>query len=360
MAPKRSLILQESDSTTSAHAEKELHTSSSEAAGVYELKKRRTPVSSPILSLKAKDRSSPSQKELSAKKDKKTNKSSKKDKTNVAKEKKRSAPQRCTILAFVELVNQYRQHIPDQTWEILNGTAFGSMMQCFRNSKVRESDCKKTEIDFEIIMRHFDKDRMLWVFGNLNLDLTPEFLTVLFHLPTTGQKIVPVTRIEDRKEQAAHLFPNCRETIGPSRTNIKELLSAELRNNKGVDPKRVASALLMYLFSTFFFSRTGINLTWDLVNICLDIEEVKKYDWATSIVDFLLSGLKKYNKDKPSVLNGCTLLVQYWFMESTKLVVPRSDAGLVNSPHFVVWNVRDMFNMKTLDTNPNYLEVNHE
>ena len=158
---------------------------------------------------------------------------------------------------------------------------------------------------------------MVWVFDNLNLDLTPEFLTVLFHLPTEGYKIVPVTRIEDRKEQAANLFPHCREIIGPSRTNIKELLSAELRNKKSVDPKRVASALLMYLFSTFFFSRTGINLTWDLVNICLDIEELNKYDWATSVVDFLLNGLKKYNKDKPSVLNGCTLLVQYWFMEST-------------------------------------------
>ena len=89
MAPKRSLILQESDSTTSTHAEKELHTSSSEAANVYELKKRRTPVSSPVLSLKANDRSSPRQNELSPKKDRKNTKLSKKDKTNVAKEKKK-------------------------------------------------------------------------------------------------------------------------------------------------------------------------------------------------------------------------------------------------------------------------------
>ena len=115
----------------------------------------------------------------------------------------------------------------------------------------------------------------------------------------------------------------------------------------------------MYLFSTFFFSRTGINLTWDLVNICIDIEELKKYDWATSVVDFLLNGIRKYNKDKPSTLNGCTLLVQYWFMESTKLVVPRSESGLIDGPHFVAWNIRDMFNIKALEINPNLLKVNY-
>ena len=95
-----------------------------------------------------------------------------------------------------------RQDIPDATWGVLNETVFGSMMQCFRDGKVRDFDCKKTEIDFEIIMRHFDKERMVWVFGSLKLDLTPEFLTVLFHFPTEGEKIVPVTRLEDKNEQA--------------------------------------------------------------------------------------------------------------------------------------------------------------
>ena len=89
MAPKRTLILQDSDSTTSAHTEKEVSTSNNEAADIYELKKRRSHVSSPIMYLKAKDTSSPKRKELTPKKDKKKKtKTSKKDKINVAKEKK--------------------------------------------------------------------------------------------------------------------------------------------------------------------------------------------------------------------------------------------------------------------------------
>ena len=46
-------------------------------------------------------------------------------------------------------------------------------------------------------------------------------------------------------------------------------------------------------------------------------------------------------------------------MAFTKLVVPRSEGGLIGSPHFVVWNIRDMFNVKALEINLNLLEVNY-
>ncbi|KAM7491385.1 hypothetical protein LguiA_034306 [Lonicera macranthoides] len=198
----------ESQHDTPMRGIEEVSTSNNDAVPLSELRKRRTPLSEA-------QSKKPPQRQLK-----------KRYRT------RRASQLRCTILAFVELVNQYQEAIPTETWEILNGTVFSPMMCYFRDALLKEANCRKTEIDIEIIIKDFDTDRMLWSFSSLQLDLTVEFVTVLFHLPTEGLKIVPVSQSDDRKEQAANLFKNCKETKGSSRTNIKNLLTSEVNTEK--------------------------------------------------------------------------------------------------------------------------------
>ncbi|KAM7464618.1 hypothetical protein LguiA_032739 [Lonicera macranthoides] len=126
----------------------------------------------------------------------KQKKQTKPSKTKAAKP-KRYLPQRCIILAFAELVNQYRKAISTETWEILNGTDFGLMLQCFRPTKKISKEIMKNEVQ---IMDNVVVELSRLIDNNINVELQkPALMEYQQKVRTFTIKMIKTIAASDKK-----------------------------------------------------------------------------------------------------------------------------------------------------------------
>ncbi|XP_061989544.1 uncharacterized protein LOC133708104 isoform X2 [Rosa rugosa] len=270
--------------------------------------------------------------------------------------------QKCTLSAFWRLIDAHKSRIPAATWEILRHTVFWGMIEPFLERKLTENQLHKHEADLEIIMRYFDKKKNKFIFGEKEMEITVQDVKTLFDLPTEGiyMELNKKLSKEERKESA--IFDTNVKKDSVLKTEVEKKLVKELTKEKKEkdlkkqqDPKKIASLIIMYLFAAFFFSRTATNITWDLISVCEDIDNINKFNWSRMIIDFLLDGIQKYQKDKPTTLSGCLLLIYYWFLEKTKIKnwIPGKET---ETPRFVRWSIKEIFNLQEVYKNPGWPE----
>ncbi|KAM5569033.1 hypothetical protein ABKV19_016519 [Rosa sericea] len=270
--------------------------------------------------------------------------------------------QKCTLSAFWRLIDAHKSRIPAATWEILRHTVFWGMIEPFLEQKLTENQLHKHEADLEIIMRYFDKKKNKFTFGEKEMEITVQDVKALFDLPTDGiyMELNKKLSKEERKESA--IFDTNVKKDSVLKTEVEKKLVKELTKEKKEknpkkqqDPKKIASLIIMYLFAAFFFSRTATNITWDLISVCEDIDNINKFNWSRMIIDFLLDGIQKYQKNKPTTLSGCLLLIYYWFLEKTKIKnwIPGKET---ETPRFVRWSIKEIFNLQEVYKNPGWPE----
>ncbi|KAL6211391.1 hypothetical protein ACLB2K_016618 [Fragaria x ananassa] len=67
--------------------------------------------------------------------------------------------QKCALHSFYVLMHRYREKIPQRTWDLLAQTTFWDTIDVFKNEKLTERQVKKHELDFELIMKHYNKEK---------------------------------------------------------------------------------------------------------------------------------------------------------------------------------------------------------
>ncbi|XP_062021038.1 uncharacterized protein LOC133737517 [Rosa rugosa] len=251
------------------------------------------------------------------------------------------------------MVNAHKDRIPEKTKEILKGTDFGEMMEPFWQDKITEIQLHKHEADLEILMRHFDRTDNKWKFGDVVMEITEEDITTLFHLPAEGEVFNVNRRVVREEMEDSPIFGSPLKTHAVLRTKVESNLVTELTKlAKEKDARKIAVLMITYLFSTFFFTRTGAQITWDMVAVCERIENINMYNWPRLILNFLMEGLQKYRRNSPSVLNGCLLLIYYWFLEKTR--AKTWILGKQNeTPRFIRWSIKEIFSLEQLYRNEN-------
>nr|XP_011468021.1 PREDICTED: uncharacterized protein LOC105352478 [Fragaria vesca subsp. vesca] len=217
------------------------------------------------------------------------------------------------------LMYKYKESIPEESWELINSTCFQGIIEAFKLDKVKEDQVKKLESDFEILMRHYNSDNKNFIFGNTEIEITEHDVHSIFGITKEGSDVDITIDQKYCKGSKKNLADSAvfgkqtRRTI--TRKVIDDTLMEELRKiqKKKGDPRKIASLVIMYLMAALFFSRSGNHIEWKLILKCEDLEDIDRYNWSHKVLEFLHQGLHKHVKGEPRVLNGCLLLVLYWF-----------------------------------------------
>ncbi len=266
--------------------------------------------------------------------------------------------QKCALHSFHIFMNIYREKIPQRTWDLLAQTTFWDTIDVFKNEKLTERQVKKHELDFELIMKHYNKEKNKFIFGEIEAEITVNDVNSLFHISTEGEVVDLKNKPPRNKWPDSKYFEKGRiSKDNIKRPQLETELSAELNKpEKNQDAEKIASLILMYLLAVFFFSRSGTHLDWELIIICENLEEINKYNWSKMVLDFLKDGIYKYRKDKAQIYSGCILLIVYWFLEKTR-VRNRITGNETSTPRFVRWNIKEIFDRKDVQKKPTFLEV---
>lgn len=278
----------------------------------------------------------------------------------------------CTLKAYVEFLLEVKKWIPTESWRIIERTDFWPLISAIKDGLVKKKMLVKQQRDFEEIMAYYEYDGV-FNFGGVVVDMRATQVSELFGLRNTGELHVSLGGLHNRVGKAEEVFPEIVRAVGPTRSDIKKRLVDELKkprrkekgNNKRKatveyqDDELIASLILMDLLSTFLFPRCGTFLSWDLVQRCIDIPTINMYNWARSTLVFLVRSLNEHDRAKPKHINGCTLFVQYWFLEVSKMQQQKYKRQYEGRPGFLKWKIREMFDLEECDLNPNLLVVIH-
>lgn len=265
--------------------------------------------------------------------------------------------QHCTLPAFLRFIYTTSAEIPEESWALLKNTCFWDFIEVFKDKVLKEKEVLRYAMDFENIMKYYETDGV-FNFGGTTLKLTPKHVSDLFSLPLSGKKFLP-GEVKETKEKA-RLQTVFRlgeaDVVGPSKKQLFDKMEDELKKSEK-DHRLIASIVLMYMFSSVFFPRTSSNITWDVVLLALDLDNINRYNWPKSIFRFLVKGLNAHSKTKYSYIAGCTILVQYFFIEETNYRSLKNDANLFSRPRFCRIDTTFMFDKKELCANPSLLVV---
>ncbi|KAL6220809.1 hypothetical protein ACLB2K_008563 [Fragaria x ananassa] len=195
-------------------------------------------------------------------------------------------------------------------WDLLAQITFCGTIDVFKNEKLTESQVKKHELDFELIMRHYNKEKNKF-FGEIEAEITVNDMYSLFHISTEGEVV-------DLKNK-------------PPR-------------NKWPDSK---------YFEKGWISKDNIKRPQLEIELSVELNKPKKNQDAEKIAS--LDDIYKYKKDKAQVYSGCILLIVYWFLEKTR-VRNRIIGNETGTPRFVRWNIKEIFDRKDVHKKPTFLE----
>nr|XP_011462202.1 PREDICTED: uncharacterized protein LOC101307386 [Fragaria vesca subsp. vesca] len=247
-----------------------------------------------------------------------------------------------------------------EVWDVLRKTSFWPMISPIYHSKVQENHFTKNERDLEIILQYYDVEKRKLFFGDKEMEIMGEDIERIFGLPNSGEVINNVGRNMDndkRKPSAIFDVKMIKDTV--DKQVLLKRLEAEVDKEEKGDARIIAALILMLLFTTCFFSKSTVSITWDLINACEDIERINQYNWPKMILEFLFDELMRHEKKKPKVLSGCLILIYYWFLENTQVKhkITRKERS---TPTYLRWSIRELFTTESLKDNPDIAVVSKD
>ncbi|KAL6220305.1 hypothetical protein ACLB2K_008061 [Fragaria x ananassa] len=235
--------------------------------------------------------------------------------------------QKCSLVNFQQIVKMVKPKAKIEVWDVLRKNSFWPMISSIYHSKVQENHFTKHERDLEIILQYYDVEKRKFFFGDKEMEIMMEDIERIFGLPNSGEVIkknVGRNMDKDKRKLSAIFDVKIIKDTADKQVLLKRLEAEVDKEEKG-DVRIIAALIIMVLFTTCFFSKSTVSITWDLINACEDIERINRYNWPKMNLEFLLNGFMRHEKEKPEVLSGCLILIYYWFVENTQGIMVRKN-----------------------------------
>ncbi|XP_020420503.1 stress response protein NST1-like [Prunus persica] len=135
-----------------------------------------------------------------------------------------------------------------------------------------------------------------------------------------------------------------------TKTEIDRFLDKALEDETPQGPMDVTRFMILELFISNLFCNSGCTLAWTYVTAINTVKDMKQYNWAKGVLDYMHFGLdqaiknKKDNKKQPSV-SGCLVLILYWLCQRGNLISPI--VGRVDMPAAARWSLPELNVMLT-------------
>ncbi|RXI04848.1 hypothetical protein DVH24_039122 [Malus domestica] len=131
-----------------------------------------------------------------------------------------------------------------------------------------------------------------------------------------------------------------------TKSDVEDVLIKSVTGDTKESRKDCTRLVCLYFYNSVLFSNTATHVSWTIVKLCEDLDQINGYNWATATFDCLLSSLQKLVN--PNSVNSCVVallcliinmvLKHFWACGKTRLC--NKIAGRKNiSPSFLTWSM---------------------
>ncbi|XP_028051451.1 uncharacterized protein LOC114256066 [Camellia sinensis] len=206
--------------------------------------------------------------------------------------------------------------------EHINGlkkTPFWALFDAILQNKLNYKQCRKyDDVALKIIQTYQPGSSGSFQLGPETVKLTTEDIKSIFGISCGDE---PIHLGYGNKSRSSFLTRRSIQTERLSSTTIIDLLQKALKGKKKEDTEDVIRMLCMFTCLKLFFSISGTTVGWVFLNYMKDVNSMRKYNWAETIRNILMSSIEKYHKN-PAKVTGCVMALLYWLCEHTLIIHP--------------------------------------
>ncbi|KAH7860373.1 hypothetical protein Vadar_012725 [Vaccinium darrowii] len=220
---------------------------------------------------------------------------------------------------------------------MLKQTPFWLLIHVIRNGTMNPEKCPvRTHEVVTKLITAYNPSKDNFRLGRNDVNLSANDVKLIFSL-TGGTRPFEVKL--KKKEEVLFAKRNNITTGRLISKAIGEMLQSYVQEDETVKIEDTMRLVCMCLIVKLFFPTSGISISWKHVHVLEEINQIKKYDWASEIHNELMNSIKK-NQHSPK---------EYWLCEHINM--NEDDQPDHAIPRLLKWNIPSLesFIKKTVD-----------
>ncbi|KAM1211943.1 hypothetical protein ACFX1X_003659 [Malus domestica] len=266
---------------------------------------------------------------------------------------------RSSLLHFARLYPRIEGFIRTGHDEEMKKTPFWNLFKAYRDGHVTSEFCKKIDTDVARIVNQYNKDMKFFVFGDIYARFTPSDIAAILGLPNMGYTLKHTGMKGVRVKHTTFMTRYfCVQKDRVTKSDVEGALIKSVAGDTEESKKDFVRLVCLYFCNSLLFSNTATHVSWTIVKLCEDLDQIGGYNWAAATFDCLFSSL--HRAVNPSSVNGCVVALLFWACD--KMGMCNKIAGRENiCPSFLRWSMTD-FHEKLIVTDLATMKshVNHE
>ncbi|KAM1341434.1 hypothetical protein ACFX2F_005884 [Malus domestica] len=235
---------------------------------------------------------------------------------------------RCNVFGFANAMQLYRPML-QQRQDVINHlaeTPFWSLIKFYMDDEIVATDRKKkSDMDLIKIIQCYDSKQQQFKFGDHEPKaITSEDVVEIFGL--NNQRVeLPNTDKSTKNMNDSFVKAYFAKQKIVKKKDIVEAYQKSVQDKTPEGAKATASIICVHLLQSLLFATSGTYIAWSFITICGALDQIRKYNWAKGVRDYLFKRInkskkKKKNGEESATTSGCTALILYWICLHTNLV----------------------------------------
>ncbi|KAH7842769.1 hypothetical protein Vadar_009005 [Vaccinium darrowii] len=241
---------------------------------------------------------------------------------------------RCSLLSLIRILKD--NELNDRHIAFLKRTPFWLLFEAIIKKKLQSDQCRKFDEVVLKIVQSYQEDTKAFRIGGKNIRLTKNHVRLIFGISCGNKEMVEMKINKEATGLAKRLdIKESRLSTTTIEKKIRDLKNSEEQQ----DIDDVARLLCLYLCVMLLFSNKATSVNWLYVHYMEDLEKVKEYDWAATVLKYLLNSIQRNHRDIKQ-LKGSSILLLYFLCEHTKLVEVKGEDAV---PRLLKWKISDLW-----------------
>ncbi|KAM1205026.1 hypothetical protein ACFX2G_005979 [Malus domestica] len=235
---------------------------------------------------------------------------------------------RCNVFGFANAMQLYRPML-QQRQDVINHlaeTPFWSLIKFYMDDEIVATDRKKkSDMDLIKIIQCYDSKQQQFKFGDHKpKTITSEDVVEIFGL--NNQRVeLPNTDKSTKNMNDSFVKAYFAKQKILKKKDIVEAYQKSVQDKTPEGAKATASIICVHLLQSLLFATSGTYIAWSFITICGALDQIRKYNWAKGVRDYLFKRInkskkKRKNGEESATTSGCTALILYWICLHTNLV----------------------------------------
>ena len=218
------------------------------------------------------------------------------------------------MLSFATTIDNIRQRLElrHDVLTLLSKTPFWALIEAYIQRRLTKLECMKSNYDIVRLIQVYDTKTKKFKFNDGDSEMKSKDVAEIFGLPNSGKKLPSTTTSTRPKLHFVEKYFMRYKKI--TKTSIDKCLNLALDDETEEGAMDVTRLIILQLFMTNLFCNSGCTLAWTYTTTIDTLEEMRKYNWAQGVLDYMYFGLEqakknKKDKKKQQSVSGCPILI---------------------------------------------------